>query len=702
MKPAAERLLDLLPEVFRTRDAAAATEIAARLGLPAPSLDGTPEGPLTSLLEVLGHVFDMLEAEVDNLYDDLFIETCDPSLVPYIGALVGARIVETGDMESARRQVATTIAARRAKGTARALALRAGAVMDSPTEAIEYFRHIVTALHLDYPEDNRAMSAAINGRAGRRATLPDHIGQYTPELRSPLEGGRYAVPNIGVRSWTTRALRHAETTPRPGSRMGQFRFAPTGADVPLWRKRTEDRPEVTRLSLAEMPGPIPLVDAVDNPGDYYGPDKSVAVTIDGVLQPLDEICFCDLSDRPAGGWNRHGSNADRKRIRIDPARGRMRLPSAIKHTPADAIRVMYHYGAAIAAGGGGYAVPAPFEADIPTSPGDDPVPVLVPFADTRDAVATALADALTSATGRTEVRIEDGGITRPPDETVLAEDMQLRLCADDGTWPTLEAHHTGWKLTGGQGSTLVIRGLRKIGGPLIVETEGLAKLRLVDCTLLPGHWHEPDGEATHPGSIALKLHQEGLEVELERCVVGRVEMKDKVQLSLVDCVVDGAGVDARALGGFGDFHRGILSAERTTVIGDVNLRGIGEVSNCLFARRPADDPAAVNVSVTHVQQGCARYSAFPPGAVVPGRYRCYPDHATDEARSPDFAALSAADPSYAVPLPSSPAEILSGAEGGMEMGATFTTSWSRRVMLLARDLPDWTPFAMQAGVELMN
>ena len=36
------------------------------------------------------------------------------------------------------------------------------------------------------------------------------------------------------------------------------------------------------------------------------------------------------------------------------------------------------------------------------------------------------------------------------------------------------------------------------------------------------------------------------------------------------------------------------------------------------------------------------------------------------------------------------------------MGVTRATSWSRTRMLLARDLPDWTPFAMTSGPELMN
>lgn len=705
----AERLLDLLPEIFRTRDAAAAAQIAARLGLPAPSVDGSPEGPLTSLLVILGQTFEVLEAEVDNLYDDLFIETCAPWLVPYLGELVGARIVDTGDTESARRQVATTIAARRSKGTARALALRSGAIMDAPTEAVEYFPHLVTALHLDFPGEGRAMSAALNGTAGRRSRLPDHIGQHTVELREISAGGRFAPSNIGIRTWTTRSLRHAETTPRPVPEVGpgHFRFAPTGADVALWRLPRADRPEETRLTLPEVPGPIPLVDAVgvgpedDGAGSYYGPGLSLTVRIDGVLQPLAAICFCDLGDAPGGGWNRHGGAQDHNRIRIDPARGRLRLPDAAVGTPAERIRVMYHYGAAVDVGGGGYATAVPFQTDVPEAPGPDPASIPVPFAVTRATVAASLTGALDDLGGRSEIRVEDGGMTDLPSTTELPEAAQVRLCADDGTWPTLVAEPGGWRLTGGQGTILVIRGLRLVGGPLVVDTEGLERLRLIDCTLLPGRLLTPEGAAADPGAVMLDLRQPGVEVEATRCCVGRVVLEETARLTLVDCLVDPGGLDGFAISGPGGSPAGVLAAERSTILGGVALRMLDVVSDCVVARRPAAPPG-VTMTVSRLQEGCARFSAFPAGAVVPGQYRCYPHHPTAPARGPDFASLSPADPEYGTLLPSSPPEILAGAEGGREMGVTNATSWSRRRMLLARDFPDWTPFAMQSGVEPTN
>src|SRR3954470_4718326 len=106
---AAERLLALLPQIFRIRDHEQAERIAAAQGFAPPDpLADEAEGPLVTLLAALGQQFDLLEAEVDWLYEDQFIETCANWVVPYIGALVGARIVEVGDARSARLQVADT------------------------------------------------------------------------------------------------------------------------------------------------------------------------------------------------------------------------------------------------------------------------------------------------------------------------------------------------------------------------------------------------------------------------------------------------------------------------------------------------------------------------------------------------------------------------------------------------------------------
>ena len=67
-----QKLQELLPAIYRTRDV-------------------QQGGPLRALLDVIAGQTAVLEEDLAQLYDDQFIETCAPWVVPYIGDLVSAR-----------------------------------------------------------------------------------------------------------------------------------------------------------------------------------------------------------------------------------------------------------------------------------------------------------------------------------------------------------------------------------------------------------------------------------------------------------------------------------------------------------------------------------------------------------------------------------------------------------------------------------
>src|SRR5438093_12020408 len=104
-----DRLYELLPVVYRLRD--------AEQGL-----------PLRALLHVIGEQVDVVEADIAQLYENWFIETCQDWVVPYIGDLIGYQVVhEAGEPGAVttpreqqrnkilipRREVANTIRYRR-------------------------------------------------------------------------------------------------------------------------------------------------------------------------------------------------------------------------------------------------------------------------------------------------------------------------------------------------------------------------------------------------------------------------------------------------------------------------------------------------------------------------------------------------------------------------------------------------------------
>jgi hypothetical protein len=127
-----ETLYRHLPAVYRVRDA----ELA----------DGQNGGPLKQLLAVIAEQIAVMEENVEQLYDDQFIETCAEWVVPYIGDLIGYRALygEALATGSSRAEVGHTIALRRRKGTAAVLEQLARDVTGWNARAVEFFQLLGT------------------------------------------------------------------------------------------------------------------------------------------------------------------------------------------------------------------------------------------------------------------------------------------------------------------------------------------------------------------------------------------------------------------------------------------------------------------------------------------------------------------------------------------------------------------------------
>src|SRR2546429_2909599 len=117
----ADRLYQLLPAVYRQRDAETGWQLQA-------------------LLRVISQQVKVVEDDIKQLYENWFIETCQDWVVPYIGDLIGYQVVheagEPGDVTTPRerqrndvliprREVANTIRYRRRRGTLALLELLA-------------------------------------------------------------------------------------------------------------------------------------------------------------------------------------------------------------------------------------------------------------------------------------------------------------------------------------------------------------------------------------------------------------------------------------------------------------------------------------------------------------------------------------------------------------------------------------------------
>src|SRR2546427_5538217 len=108
-------------------------------------------GPLKALLSIISEQAAVLEENLDQLYDDLFIETCAEWVVSYIGDLVGARglFVFPNASFSQRAQVANTLAYRRRKGTASVLEQLARDLTQWDSSVVEDFQLLATTQYLN-------------------------------------------------------------------------------------------------------------------------------------------------------------------------------------------------------------------------------------------------------------------------------------------------------------------------------------------------------------------------------------------------------------------------------------------------------------------------------------------------------------------------------------------------------------------------
>ena len=73
---------------------ASASSTSCRSSTASPTRGRTTAGGIGPVFSracstVIAEQLAIVDADVDQLYDDLFIETCDPWVVPYIGDLVG-------------------------------------------------------------------------------------------------------------------------------------------------------------------------------------------------------------------------------------------------------------------------------------------------------------------------------------------------------------------------------------------------------------------------------------------------------------------------------------------------------------------------------------------------------------------------------------------------------------------------------------
>lgn len=641
------RLHDLLPAALRRRDA-------------------EQGGPLADLLGLIDDQVARLEEDLAQLYDDQFIETCDASLIPYIGDLIGHR--SDGGAGSPRAEVARTLGYRRRKGTAAVLRHIAHDVTGWPAVVVEFFQHLATSQHLTHlrPHNHYAPDLRDPAPLARLGTAFQTTAT-TVDLRPDARG----LDGVGAFLWRLRAvpLRRVRALSMGDGR--RFVLHPLGRNLPLYsRAAAEDELGERPRGLPDVPGPIARRELHDALAAYYGPGKSVQLRIDGVDVPREAIAVSDLSDGP--GPNTWARMPRPGRVALDPALGRVAVASEAKRVEAD-----LHLGIADELGAG------PWLAHDTT-------------ADTAIASDKKLKDSEPIKAGSGTLELTDSASYAGLTLTVAAG-RTLTLRAAEGACPRIGGDLT---ITGEPGGEVILVGLT-IKGQLVVPADArLARLTLRACTLVPGHNLKPDGAPDQPGTPSLVVAAPGLAVALERCITGSLRAVDTARLRLRTCVVDATARTRRAYAAPDDGPGAPLTLEQCTVIGTVHALAFDLVSNSiLLAELGPIDTLPAAVVCARRQIGCVRFSFVPLDALVPRRFRCQPSSPESARRlEPQFTSLRPGDPAYLQLSPRCPDEIRRGADDESEMGVYHDLLLPRIEQNLRARLGEYLRLGLRAAV----
>lgn len=665
--------------------------------------------PLKALLAVIAEQVAVLEEDLAQRYDDQFVETAAAWAVPYIGDLIGYRALHgvTPKISSPRAEVANTIGYRRRKGTAAMLEQLARDVTGWDARAVEFFELLGTTQYMNHLRPGRggwldvrgwdpaapyldAGTAAPN-RSGRgtraRSVHLERIGTafetaaHTADVRRIASGrGKYNIPNIGIFLWRLGAY---SRTGSPASRLDarRYLFSPLGNNAPLFNDPVAED-QVTHLAEpADVPMPISRRALAIDLGTFYGPDRSILLTVGGNAVPVEAVVVCDLSDHGTG-W----AHKPADRYAIDPVLGRIATPED-QPDPRQVI-VTYHYGFSADMGGGEYDRADTLDGSLGSAQG-----VPAPHA--------AIADALVALGGAGAVEIADSGRYRETLNIHAAAGARIELRAADGAFPTVSLRHE-MQISGDEGSEVTINGLLLTDAAVRVTGE-LRTLRLRHCTLVPGLGLKIDGAPQSPNKPSLIIEAPNVTVKIEKSIVGGIRAVRDAQVSISDSIVDACAL--RGVAYAADDHvgpGGELSVERSTVIGKVHTDLLRLASNSIFTAelRPADQAAWAGPVVSERrQEGCVRFSHMPWESLTPRRYRCQPAAAEDSVRvRPLFTALRYGTPGYGQLALRCAAEIRRGADDEAEMGAFHDLFQPQRETNLRVRLAEYLRFGLEAGL----
>jgi hypothetical protein len=693
-------------------------------------LDLRRDMPLQALFTILQEQHDVLESDIAKLYDNWFVETCEPWALPYIADLLGADRFrhDVGGIDK-RRLTANTLAYSRRKGIV-------ATIEHVAEDATGWSARVVEGIDLmAMTETARRPRRRGRGTISVRDTVAldrlggafEHCGR-TAQIRARELSN---LDRVGIFLWRLQSypMRLVEAAAL-GSEHDRFTFHPLGLDMRLFNRRLGRYGINRRNGMRNVSAPLSrrlLADELarphaTGPGDdcfLLAETPAFAIyllgpTATAIPEPVppSQLAIGDLDH-----W-RHLAAAKDARVMVDPERGRLMLLSEADRRGGTRILTDHCYGLAGDVGGGPYFHPAtPFAAagaawrarvdgfhidsagDAGESAGAGDagdagegdagdageIPGAGDIGETGDAgyyasLGAALrAWAASGKDGTLEIvdsgsyRLDGGDADRVLSSIVLAGGQRsLTIQAAPNQRPCLKGTLVIDATATDADAAVTLDGLMIDGA---IHTRGGVNLTLRHCTVIPSHGHisvlaAPDASA-------------GLHVVLHSCMTAGLRLPaDASGLKITHSIINGVSLRAiaapeRGAGGDDGEPAELQLAgppsivTRSTLIGSVVVAEI-QASDSIFT---------APLAVTRQHQGFVRYCYVAAGSRTPRRYECWSDAhevagtcgADDPAIGrrirPKFTSLHFGHPGYAQLAAACPREILAGASNGAEIGA---------------------------------
>jgi hypothetical protein len=722
------------------------------------SRDAEQGSPLEALLAIFADELAHIEADIDHLYDNWFVETCEPWVLPYIAQLVGAspmRDIGEDQPGLLRAYIANVLQYRQAKGTAAVIEQVARDVSGWSVVAVEFFQRLATSQSMNHVRLDAPAFADVRHPAARTSRSPFSAMAHGAAAGTPAGwSGRYNLPHLGLFIW-----RHAAAPiwpvvdPGPDyrgylgggqprrntSEPGLLRFDPLGRDLPLVNRPAADRSVASRMNARTVPAPLSreevdaALDAAHPTGTTIGGWFETAppfrIRLDDKEVSPERIFCGNLEKDPQGVWHRPAKTGD---VIVDPVLGRLSL-----HTEDEgkSVELGFAHAQCFAIGGGAYDRRGSLEAWLPELVDDGeslPWRICVSKmtgdvtgdASGGESVVTSLRDAvdLWNSSAREGMRgliaILDNG-TYPDAGPAPGLTIQLpkasKLAIVAAAWPAEK---------GDDG--IAMRSVRRLSPihrrPVLLEpltiqageagTDPGGSLVLDGLAIGGSVTISEDGDLGHLGLYNCTIGASGatldqalgapagnprLSMVVDRCIVAKIDLPEAGGSLTIRQSILGEDLSSDGLAS------GVGTLVLKTPNMDAAISGCTIFGKCDVRSIQAENSILTGRVNTHFRQtGYVRFCYYGSESIVPRNYRCVPTSSTVPHPLPIFVSTRFQDPGFAQLSLSTPLAILEGAEDGMEMGIGHANRDPARRANIRDALGEFAPMGLNPGLIYMH